>query len=67
MTRKLVAGAVAAGLLAAAAAFVAAPLAPTAAYASHYAHATSGKPHYLKGGIARNCLDSQGECAAIVW
>lgn len=67
MTRKLVAGLVAAGLFATATAVVTAPLAPTAASASHYASAATGKPHYLKGGIAKNCLDSQGECAGIVW
>jgi hypothetical protein len=67
MIRKAVAGIVAVGLFAAAAAFVTAPLTPSTASASHYAHATGGKPHYLKGGIAKNCLDSQGECASLVW
>jgi hypothetical protein len=67
MIRKAVAGIVAAGLFTAAAAFVTAPLSPTPAAASHYSYAAGGKSHYLKGGIAKNCLDSQGECAAIVW
>lgn len=67
MIRKAVAGVVAVGLFAAAAVFVTAPLTPTPASASHYAHTAGGKPHYLKGGVAKNCLDSQGECAAIVW
>jgi hypothetical protein len=67
MSRKLVTGIVAVGLFACAAAFATAPLAPTTASAGHYMHATSGKPHYVKGGISRNCLDSQGECAVLVW
>lgn len=67
MIRKTVAGIVAVGLFAAAAAFVTAPLAPSAASASHYAQAAGSKSHYLKGGITKNCLDSQGECAAMVW
>ena len=67
MIRKTVAGFVAVGLIAAAAAFVTAPLARTGAFASHYSHAAGGKTNYLKAGLAKNCLDNQGECVAIVW
>jgi hypothetical protein len=68
MIRKTVLGVTAAAILAAVAgAVVTGAIAPTVASASHFVYASGNKPAYLKGGISKNCLSHQGECAHTVW
>lgn len=65
MIRNTIFGLAAAAIfIAAAGGLVSATLASTTASASH-PYVASNKPAYLKGGIAKNCLDHQGECGLI--
>lgn len=67
MIRKTIFGFVAVTVFATVAgAFVTAGFAPTTASASHAIYMGGNKPAYIKGGISKNCLDGQGECALIV-
>jgi hypothetical protein len=66
MIRNTIFGVAAAAIFAAAGgALVSASLASTTASASHSGYIASNKPAYIKGGIAKNCLDNQGECGLI--
>ncbi|MGE3990110.1 hypothetical protein [Pseudorhodoplanes sp.] len=67
MIRNAILGIAAAVIMfAAAATLVSTTIYSASASASHSVYGAVNKPSYLKGAIAKHCLDNHGACALVV-